>query len=246
MKALLVDDEPHNCELMETLLNYHLPGKVEVVGHAYSVDQALEKIRKTSIELVFLDIQMPEKNGFELLKRFNSPAFEVVFVTSFDDFALPAIKADAIAYLLKPIDVRELKRAVDKAEKMLYLRKSTVNGFISKEQHINKIAVHEGDKVLYLHPNDLISFKADGRYTKIRSIKGQQYIVSKNLSMIEENLDNDKRFIRINRSVILNTTYVIEYSKSDPFVVIMSDHSSFEISRRKRKEILAALKPGRI
>lgn len=243
MKTLLVDDEPHNCELIETLLRYHLPLDIEVVGHAYSVDQAAEIIRQTEVELVFLDIQMPGKNGFELLNQFNPPDFELIFITSFDHYALPAIQADALAYLLKPVEIAELKRAVEKAIKMKHLKQMLHRDaaeYISKEPV--KISVHEGDKVIYLNSDDIVSFQAIGRYTKIVLHTGQHYMISKNLKMIEEILEMKTSFQRISRSLILNVSYVNEYSKSEPFIVTMKNGSCFEVSRRKRKEILQVLK----
>lgn len=247
MKTLLVDDEPHNCELIETLLRYHLPLDIEVVGHAYSVDQAAEIIRKTEVELVFLDIQMPGKNGFELLNLFNPPDFELIFITSFDHYALPAIQADAIAYLLKPVDIEELKRAVDKATKMKYLKQMLHRDaaeYISKEPL--KIAVHEGDKVIYLNSDDIVSFQAFGRYTKITLYTGRNYMIAKNLKVIEDILGIKTSFQRISRALILNISYVKEYSKSEPFIVTMKNGSFFEVSRRKRTEILQVLKLRKI
>lgn len=244
MRTLLVDDELHNCELIETLLRYHLPSEVEVIGYAHSVDQAAEMIENTKIDLVFLDIQMPGKNGFELLSQFDSPDFELIFITSFDQYALPAIQADAIAYLLKPVDVEELKRAVHKAARMHRLRQiASYNPVYTPKQPV-KISVHEGDKVIYLNTDDIVSLQADGRYTQISLYSGQKYIIAKNLKMIEDALGADTSFQRINRSVILNVSHVCEYSKSEPYTVMLKDGTSFEVSRRKRKEILAGLKSG--
>jgi len=247
MKTLLVDDEPHNCELMETLLRYHLPSEIEVIGHAYSVDQAAEIIRNTDVELVFLDIQMPGKNGFELLHQFDPPEFELIFITSFDQYALPAIQADAVAYLLKPVDVQELKRAVGKAHKMRRLRQLPDQDFkIALPKQPSKISVHEGDKVICLNTDDIVSLHADGRYTKITLCTGQHHVVAKTLKLIEEISANEASFLRINRSVILNVSYVHEYSKSEPYTIVMENGYSFEVSRRKRKEILAGLKSGKM
>ena len=247
MRTLLVDDEAHNCELIETLLHYHMPGEIEVVGHAYSVDQAAEIIRNQHIELLFLDIQMPGKNGFELLQLFPQPEFELIFITSFDNYALPAIQADAIAYLLKPVDIQELKRAVAKALKIRLLRTITNEDF---NEPVAKptltIPVHEGGNVIYLNIDDIVWFEAEGRYTRITLSVKQDYLIPKNLKTIEDALGADSSFLRINRSVILNIAYVREYSKSEPFSLILKNGSSFDVSRRKRKEILTKLKSGRI
>jgi two-component system LytT family response regulator len=247
MKTLLVDDEPHNCELMESLLRYHLHAEIEVIGHAYSVDQAAEIIRDTEVELVFLDIQMPGKNGFELLQQVNPSNFELIFITSFDQYALPAIQADAIAYLLKPVDVTELKRAVSKAYKMRALRRLSEKGLERPSpKQSSKITVHEGDKVICLNTDDIVSLEADGRYTRITSCTGQHYVIAKTLKTIEEIPTNNSSFLRINRSVVLNVFYISEYSKSEPYTVVLKTGCSFEVSRRKRKEILAELKSGKM
>lgn len=235
MKTLLVDDEPHNCELIETLLTLHFQHDVEVIGHAYSVDEAAEVLQNTKVDLVFLDIQMPTKNGFELLSFFQPPSFEVIFITSFEQYALPAIQADAVSYLLKPVDIDELKHAVKKASKMRLLRELN-------NEYISKIAVHEGDKVVYLYTNEIISFEAQGRYTKIMLSSGKFHIVAKHLKVLETEVGSSNTFIKINRSVLLNVSYVAEYSKSEPFIITLNNGVSFEISRRKRQEILATLR----
>jgi two-component system LytT family response regulator len=243
MKTLLVDDEPHNCELIESLLRYHLPSEIEVIGHAYSVDQATEIIRSTEVELVFLDIQMPDKNGFELLHQFNPPHFELIFITSFDQYALPAIQADAVAYLLKPVDVQELKRAVRKAQKMRFVHQLPDNDVkVALPKQSAKISVHEGGKVICLNTDEIVSLEAAGRYTRITLCTGQHYVIAKTLKMIEDIRATGTSFLRINRSVILNVSYVSQYSKSEPYTVVLKNGCSFEVSRRKRKEILAELK----
>lgn len=243
MKILLVDDEPHNCELIEILLKLHFHNDVDVIGHAYSVDEAAEILRNTKIDLVFLDIQMPTKNGFELLSLFHPPTFEVIFITSFEQYALPAIQADAVSYLLKPVDIDELKRAVKKASRMRLLRELNNENIGELKNRISsKIAVHEGDKVVYLSSNEIISLEAQGRYTKLTLSSGKNHTVAKHLKVFETEFESSGRFLKINRSVILNLSYIKEYSKYEPFDITLNNGVSFEISRRKRQEILAALR----
>lgn len=241
MKALLIDDEPHNCELLENLLRFHLPDEVEVIGHAWSVDEAVAMIYDKEVDLVFLDIQMPEKNGFELLKVFPNPHFELIFITSFDQYALPAIQADAVAYLLKPVDAQELKKAVNKAFKMQLLR-ALADHEASSVSTSFKIPVHDGDQVVYVPDCDIVSLHAEGRYTRIILQNGQQCIVARNLKTFEEISCKRGTFLRISRSVILNMAYVKSYTKSEPFTVILSNGDVYDVSRRKRTEILSGLK----
>lgn len=243
MKTLLVDDEPHNCELMETLLQLHLKGEVEVVGHAHSVEEAATILRKIKVDLVFLDIQMPSKNGFELISMFQPLSFEVIFITSFDQYALPAIQADAVSYLLKPVDIKELKYAVKKASKLNLLRELNDENIRElKNKTTIKIAVHEGDKVVYLSTSEIMYLEAKGRYTKITLSSGKSHTVAKHLKVFEADLESSNSFIKINRSMILHIKFVSEYSKSEPFIVTLKNGLMFEISRRRRQEIIACLR----
>jgi two-component system LytT family response regulator len=244
MKVLLIDDEPHNCELLENLLHIHFPDEVEVIGHANSVDEATGILGTQKVDLVFLDVRMPGKNGFELLTQFPEPPFELVFITSYDQYALPAIQSDAVAYLLKPVDVQELKKAVIKARKMRLIR-----GLDQEDTPVVgsglKIPVHEGDQVQYVPENEIVSLHAEGRYTRIYRSSGEQYLVARNLKTFEETVCKTSTFRRISRFVILNVAFVKSYSKSEPFTVILHNGEVFEVSRRKRTAILADLKAGR-
>lgn len=243
MKILLVDDEPHNCELIEMLLKMHCPSKISAINHAYSVKDAVSIIQKKTVDLIFLDVQMPGENGFKLLDMYDELPFEVIFITSFDQYALAAIQADAIAYLLKPVEIEELKRAVNKAYKMWLVKhlKTEELKEIAVQQPI-KIAVHDGDKVIYVNSNSILSFEAMGRYTKLTTKNEGKLLVAKNLKVLEEEVVNQKGFIRINRSVIINSNFVIEYTKSEPFMILLENGMSFELSRRKRHDILKELK----
>lgn len=243
MKVLLIDDELHNCELIEMLLKMHCASEISSITHAYSVDEAAAILRENPVDLIFLDIQMPQKNGFQLLELFDPLPFEVIFITSFDQYALPAIQADAVAYLLKPVAIDELKRAVQKASKMRlvhHMKMEDLKEIASLQS--SKIAVHDGDKVIYVHTTSILSFEAIGRYTKLTTIEDGNFLMAKNLKLLEDEVAHVKGFIRINRSALINSAFVVEYSKSEPFTVVLKNGACFELSRRKRQEILKELK----
>ncbi len=232
--AIIVDDEKGVRELLKLLLAKHCE-EVNLLGEAGDSETAFELINLKHPDLVFLDIKMPKENGFTLLQRFEKPNFEVIFTTSYAEFAIPAIKANALDYLLKPYDVEELKMAV---EKVLEKKIKSVN---SPPSEIN-IKVHNNELVEQVNAKLVISFEAQNNYTTLTLIDGRKYIVAKVLNDFEELVKPLNCFLRIHRSVIINKNNIKNYSKSAPYTITLTNSVVFEISRRKRAEIIEILK----
>lgn len=243
--AILVDDEADNRELLANLLMTYFP-EIKLVGTAASVEDAYQLVLKTSPQLVFLDIQMPRANGFNLLKKFDSVPFEVIFVTSYDQYAINAIKFNALDYILKPLEIESLQESIKKAVTKIAQNESNslqiVNLLYSLENESNKrIAVHVSDKVKILNIADVIYIEGDGRYCTIFNKDGQKFSTAKILKDFEDYLGNESSFIRVNKSFMVNTSFIKSYSKGEPLMVEMVNGIVFEVPRRKKAEILQKL-----
>ena len=245
IKILLVDDEKDSREVMSNLLRHYFP-QLEIVGEAANAESAYREIIEKQPDLVFLDIQMPRANGFSLLQQFEEVPFEVVFVTSFDQYAINAIKFNALDYLLKPVEIPDLLQAVERAIKVIDKKQNSSLQIINLLQDIRddaknrKIAVHSGDKVKFLSQGEIIYIEADGRYCRIFMKNQEIYVTAKYLKDFESYF-GESNFIRISKSHIINVSHIMSYSKGDPCIIEMSTGKLFETSRRKKQEVLDRL-----
>jgi two-component system LytT family response regulator len=235
LNALVIDDEKGVRELLKLLIEKHCP-QINLIGEAKDADEAYEEIRSKNPDLIFLDIQMPKGDGFSLLKRFEETDFDVIFTTSFGEYAVWAFKVDAVDYLLKPYDAEDLKKAVEKVIRKRGLLEA------SKKQEDVFISVHKNDKVEKVYARNIISLEAQNNYTLITTSDGQKHLTAKVLSDLEESLSSSGTFIRIHRSVVVNGPYIKSYSKVPPYTIVMENDVPYEISRRRRSEILDLIK----
>jgi two-component system LytT family response regulator len=249
IKALIVDDETDGRNVLKKLLESFCP-EIEVIAEASNIQQAYELIHDTNPEVVFLDIQMPGGNGFELLKKLVNISFEVVFVTSYDQYAIEAIKFSALDYLLKPIEVQELRKAVDRINLVIDKKNSRQLQFVNVIDYVEnrsidkKIIVHHHDKVILLALSDITHMEGERNYTLIYTADKSKYTSSKNLGEFEEMLENYPMFFRIGKSCICNLNHISNYTKGEPCIVNIANHFQIEISRRKKQEFLQKMKEG--
>lgn len=246
MKAIIVDDEEKSRRVLRNLLEKFCP-EVEVCGEADGIERAAQMIKELKPALVFLDIQMPTGNGFDLLKKYESLPFEVIFVTSYDEYAINAIKFSALDYLMKPVEVDDLKNAVAKALKKVGtettgLQVINLLNNASEDQIEKSVAVHVNEKVVFIKLNTILRIEADNRYSHLHCKDGNSYIVTKTLKEFEEFLVNNRCFVRINKNFMINLNSVKNYSKGEPCIIETDDGKTFEVSRRKKQEILEVLK----
>jgi len=245
--TLIVDDEKNSRDVLLRLLARKFP-EIQVVGEASSVEEAYTLIGESAPQLVFLDIQMPRASGFNLLKRFEEVPFEVIFVTSYDKYAITAIRFNALDYLLKPIEIEELEQAIRKAERNIEAKVNSnfriVNLLHQLDDDVEdkKMAVHSGEKVKMLSIRSILFIEADRRYCRLSMANGEVYTTARILREYEDYLANDPAFVRISKSCIINTRHIREYSKGEPFMITMSNSTVFEVSRRKKPEVLERLK----
>jgi len=243
--AIIVDDEADSRSVLQKLLTNFCPS-INVVAEAADIQKGFELINSLKPSVVFLDIQMPGGNGFMLLKKFEKIFFDTVFVTSYDKYALEAIKLSALHYLLKPIEVKDLLEAVDRIEKNAY-KKQVINSQIANaignsEGIQKKITIHMQDKVLFLSLHEITHLESERNYTVIFTTNGKKYTSSKNLGEYEEMFKEQEVFYRINKSCIVNLNHISNYTKDEPCILTINGKNKQEVSRRKKQELLELLK----
>lgn len=247
IRSIIVDDEVNGARTLQTLLKNYCP-HVDVIAIAHDSDTATKLISDLKPDLVFLDIEMPEMNGFQLLEKFRTPTFDVIFVTAYGHFALQAFKTNAISYLLKPVDPEELIMAIEK-----YERQSGNNGiqnFLQLEKllqdlneqknHPFRLPVFTSEGVTFLEIDKLVRLEADSNYTHIHTMNGKRITSAKTLKEYEEQLAG-KFFFRIHNAHLVNLHHIEKYIKGDGGYVITSDGANLEVSRRRKQELLDAL-----
>lgn len=238
--AIIVDDEPDCCESLVILLERWC-AEVKVLDICYSAQAALQSITEHTPHILFLDIEMPFMNGFEMLEKLPSLDFELIFTTSYDQYAIKAIRFSALDYLLKPIDKDELQKAVQKAaQRNQHPIPQQLDVLLQKLRNpsipINKIAIPTMEGFQLLAAESIISCESDNNYTFLLLKNKRKVIASRNLKEMEAILE-DYPFVRIHHSHIVNINEVDRYVKGEGGYLIMSDGSSVNVSR-SRKELL--------
>jgi len=244
IRAIIVDDEENNRENLQSLISEYCEN-VEVVGQASSVDNAFKLIGSQKPDLVFLDIKMPEKDGFKLLESLNEVNFEVIIVTAYNKYAIKAIKFCAVDYLLKPIDIVELTNAVESVSgrikhKLENERLRQLTNFFQNRTP-TKIGLASQQRVDFVEISNIYRCESDDNYTHFFLNNGEKMTVSKTLKEFEELL-MDYGFIRIHQSHLVNSSHIKSYQKSDGGYITMNDGSVIPISRTKRNEIIGLIK----
>ena len=249
LKALLVDDEVNNQTSLEFLLHHDCEG-IEVAGKAQNASQARDWLQFHHADVIFLDINMPVEDGFQFLKSLSFQNFKVVFVTAHNEYALQAIKASAVDYILKPVNIDELQKAVEKVKRSLNNPAAAEQNqallqhllaTVNKKMPPQKIALPQLGSISFIEVDDMVSLQADSNYTIIHMKDMQKLVISKTLKDFEELLDANQ-FARIHKSYIVNLRYIKEYSTIDGGIVKMSDGNQWSISRRQLDIFLDKMK----
>jgi two-component system LytT family response regulator len=222
IKAILVDDENKALETLKMLLEHNFPGKFKFQAMCNSVDQAVSAIQEHEPDLVFLDIQMPVRNGFALLEITPHRSFEVIFTTAHADYAIPALKHSAFDYLLKPIDSLELQKTIVRYEEKRKTKavESTLRSIENQLNPVNVIALITAEAVEYINLNDILYLKASGNYTEFHMKKGNIILQSKNIGVFEKRLEASNRFIRIHDTFLVNSTKFEKYDKVENYLIL--------------------------
>lgn len=245
--GLIVDDETQSRIVINSLLS-KFSDRVEIIGEASNVEDAFELIKLKKPQLVFLDIQMPRGDGFSLLKKFKDIPFEIIFVTSFDKYAINAIKFSALDYLLKPIEVADLKESLEKAFKSISKKISSKNQIVNLLHNIEaetedqKMILQVGENMKIVVSSKIVSIEGDGNYCSISTINNERFITAKYLKEFEDYFGERSNFIRIHRSCLLNVAQIKGYHIGEPCIIEMNNGQTFEVARRKKAEVLEKLR----
>ena len=239
MKAILIDDEKNALEMLEWMLEKNCP-EVEIIAMCDSPLDGLEKIKLLKPDVIFLDIEMPQLNGFTLLERLGKHEGDVIFTTAYNQFAIKAFKVCALDYLLKPIDPEDLKAAVQKAanrkNKMSPEQLDLLLSYMKPEKPKSKrIALTASDHLIFVETEKIIYCESDSNYTIFFLTDGQKIIVSKTLKDVEEILEGTD-FFRVHASYLINMKHVSKFTRGDGGYVVMSNNQHNTVSRKKKDE----------
>jgi len=249
LKAIIVDDEEKNREGLARMIDQFCHD-VAVVGKAESASAAKKAIQEHQPDLVFLDIEMPGGNGFSLLEEMPNPNFQVIFTTAHADYAIKAIKFAALDYLLKPININELKTAVEKA--IINMNAAQDGSLLKKKIEVlkdnrknegfdfEKIALPTSDGIDFYKISEILRCEADRAYCKFHMLNGQKVVVSKPLKEFEDLLE-ECNFFRVHKSNMINLNQIKKYVKGKGGYLILSDDSHVDVSVRRKEALMDVL-----
>ncbi|MEM7161211.1 MAG: LytTR family DNA-binding domain-containing protein [Bacteroidota bacterium] len=244
MKAIIVEDEVLVQKTLISLLNKYCHD-VEVLGCSDNIDDALEMVQNLNPDLLFLDIQLQNATSFDLLRRLENFSFQCIFITAFAQYAIKAIKFNALDYLLKPVDVDELIGAVNKAKafKSKNMHNASLENFVKNEklsQKEKRITLTTQESLEFIKVSNIIRCEAQGSYTLFITSEKGNILVSKHIKTFEEILGQED-FIRPHQSHLVNREHVERYVKKDGGYILMSDGSNVSVSKHKKSIFLAWL-----
>ena len=243
IKAVIIDDEQHAIEFLEYQLQKF--DDVEILGTLQDSTKAIDFIEKLSPDLVFLDIEMPKINGFEILQHFKKPSFKVIFTTAYQQYALRALKIHALDYLLKPIDKDELRYALDDfVNSQLFTSDEQVSrlGKFKMGQMAETLALSGAKGIDFIQIDKIIYLEAaGGSYTSVAMDDGEVFLVSKGLGNFEDIFEDNPLFFRAYKSYIINLSRVKKYLR-DTDELIMQNNKSVILSRAKKQDFLNLFK----
>ena len=242
IKAILIDDEEHCLDTLSMILKDFCP-QVEILQKCTSAKQGLDAIATLKPELVFLDIEMPAMNGFQLLEQFSQIPFFVVFTTSYNQYAIKAIRFSALDYLLKPIDPKELIAAVHKVETQKKLPgeeqfQILLSKMNNKENLYPKIPVPTSDGFELIPVEEIMFCEANDNYTWFHLTGKRKIIACRMLKEVEEQLNDFAFFVRVHHSYLVNIKEATKYVRGEGGYIIMSDGSSVNVSRSRKDALL--------
>ena len=236
-KVLIIDDETRTRELIAKMID-SFGFDVQCIPEGENVQSGIEAIQKHNPDIVFLDIQMPDGTGFDVIRSIEDNNFEVIFITAHEEFAIKAIKFSALDYLLKPIDTAELKAALERALESIDANKE-VKQFDALQSNINpsekrRLVLKTQESVHVVDLDDIIRCEADRNYTSFFLVGGKKILVSKTLKEYE-NLLSNHNFLRVQQSHLINIDFVDRYDKKNGGAVVMKDGSEVPLSPAKRE-----------
>ncbi|WP_295674363.1 LytTR family DNA-binding domain-containing protein [uncultured Mucilaginibacter sp.] len=242
MKAIIVDDEPKGRNILLQLLTQHFP-QIKVVATAADADEGIRRIDAWKPDVVFLDVEMPGKNGFDMLKELGTIDFMIIFVSAHNHYALNAIKLSAIDFLLKPIDLDDLGKAIQRLNSQPVHSVQQVPHLLQQLQQsksrFDKIAIASATAIEFVNINDIVYCKADNAYTEVY-LNNTVITSTKNLKDFDDLL-SPHFFFRVHHSYLINMNHIKKYIKGEGGSVIMRNDVEIEVSRRRKSAFLELL-----
>lgn len=242
MRAIIVDDSEQAREFLKGALETFNSPAIEIVGEAPGVVEAAKKIKQLEPDLVFLDVQLSDGDGFDLLELLGKVNFSIIFTTASDAHAIKAFKHAAVDYLLKPIDVNLLRQAIERATKTKPVKDSLelLVDHGKKQKHFERIALHTQEKIVVVDIKNIVRCEADVNYTCFYFIDKTKMMVTRTLKDFEEMLD-ESGFARVHQSHLINTRCIKEFIKGDGGYLVLTDGSNVPVSIRKRNYVMEVL-----
>ncbi|RIV73135.1 LytR/AlgR family response regulator transcription factor [Flagellimonas aequoris] len=248
LKAIIVDDEQHCISRLTGLLQEVGPD-IKILASCNTISEAKMHIEKYNPDVLFLDVQLGSTTGFDLLSQLNHLDFELIFTTSFDTYALKAIKFSALDYLLKPIAKEDLHEALQKVRENRDLKETTkkidvlFHNFKEGSGHSKRIAIPTVDGFVMVDTNDMVRLQSDANYTHIHTLSNKKITASKTLKYFEGILDGSN-FFRVHKSHLINLSFVEHYLKGKGGYITLTDGAKIEVAVRRRDELIKKLIPN--
>jgi two-component system, LytTR family, response regulator len=240
MKAVIIDDEQHCITTLQWTLKEYCKD-IKVVATAHNGTEGITVINMYKPDLIFLDVEMPILNGIDMLQHFDEIKFAVIFTTAYDQYAVKAIKLNALDYLLKPIDKDELIAAVKKVKnKQTQISRKQVDALyeVHRTKVVNKIALSTLKGLQFINLDDLVRIEGESNYCNFILRDKKKILLSKKLGDAEEILKGNDNFFRVHKSHIINLKFVEKYIRGEGGEIIMEDGTSIALSRNKKDEFL--------
>ncbi len=241
IRALIIDDEPNAVGLLNLRLAQHCP-QIEVVASYTNSQQGTQAILSQQPDLVFLDIEMPRMNGFQVLEAVSEVSFALIFVTAYDKFALKAFRYSAVDYLIKPIDTQDLIEAVGKVEKQHATSPEQINHLRRQlsgpEKTLpNRIALPYQNGVIFVELNEVLYCESDDNYTKFFLLNGMHHLTNKSMRDVQELLE-ERNFLRVHRQFLVNVNHIKKFVKGEGAYLVMTNGQSIPVSRSQKDRLL--------
>lgn len=241
LRAILIDDEPNAIGLLTLRLTQHCP-QVTVVASCTSSHKGIQAILDHRPDVVFLDIEMPQMNGFQVLEAVAGIAFSLVFVTAYDRFALKAFRYSAVDYLLKPIDTQELIQAVKRVEKNQKTAPEQIDHLRGQltgpiKNLPDRIALPYQNGVAFVNLKDILYCESDDNHTKFYLADGQHYLATKSMREIQDLLE-ERDFLRVHRQYLINLSHIKKFVKGEGNYIVMTNQQSIPVSRTQKDRLM--------
>jgi len=239
MKAIIIEDEIQSQQTLSNMVKDFCE-EVTILDVVASVQEAIKSINKHKPDFIFLDIELPEQDGFQLFKYFDNPTFDVIFTTAYNKYALNALKISAVDYLLKPINLEELQKAILKVKKNMLLKVNSNNLMFLKENlgnKLKKIALPTSSGFSFVSIEEIIRCEANGSYTFFYLKDGSKILVSKTLKTFSDHLE-DFNFFRINRAHLINLEFIESFGRQKKATITLSDGTILKLSQGRKSDFL--------